>query len=259
MFKDVCKHWELLLILVERNIKIRYKNSAIGFFWTLLGPIFLICIYATFLHLMKFDINLPSLVTGIIAWQFLAMCTGDALYAIIGNANLVTKASFPRIILPGAMVLANTLNFLLSMAVLIVYLLVVKVSFGAVVLLPFIVITHFALCMGMALIISSLNVFFRDTEHVMGTIMLAWFFLTPVIYEISYVMPTATKLLGSFADYVFFVNPMTGILSAYRSVFMSAPSAGLHLLLISFAVSWMILLVGVTVFQKAQRHFGDEL
>jgi len=248
-----------MLILVQRNIKIRYKNSVLGFLWTLLGPIFLICIYAIFLNLMKFDMNLPSLVTGIIAWQFLAMCMGDSLHAIIGNANLVTKASFPRIILPTSMVLANTVNFLLSMIVLIIYLIIVKVSFGPLILLPVIIITQLALCLGMALIISTLNVFFRDTEHVLSTIMLAWFFLTPVIYETGYVMPRATELIGPAAYFLFFSNPMTGILTAYRAVFMSSGITGLHLVGISFAVSWVLFVIGVIFFQKAQARFGDEL
>jgi len=150
ILKDLYCHRELIFILVQRNIKIRYKNSVLGFLWTLLGPIFLICIYAFFLHLMKFQMPLPSLVTGIITWQFLAMCMGDSLYAIIGNANLVTKASFPRIILPASMVLANTVNFLLSLVVLMIYLLIVHVTFGPLLLLPVIVVTHLALCMGMA-------------------------------------------------------------------------------------------------------------
>jgi lipopolysaccharide transport system permease protein len=259
MFKDLYSHRELLLILVQRNIKIRYKNSALGFFWTLLGPIFLICIYATFLHLMKIPMDLPSLITGIIVWQFFAMCMGDSLYAVMGNANLVTKASFPRIILPGAMVLANTVNFLLSLAVLVVYLLVVHASFGLIAFLPLIVVTQIALCLGMALVISSMNVFFRDTEHVLSTIMLAWFFLTPVVYNIEYIMPRATELLGPAAYYLFFLNPMTGILTAYRMIFLSTTIPGLDLLAISFAVCWCIFAIGVMVFQKAQVRFGDEL
>ena len=258
LYKDLCRHRELILILVERNIKIRYKNSTLGFFWTLLGPLFLILIYTVFLHLMKFNTKLPSLVTGIIAWQFLAMCMGDSLYAIVGNSNLVTKASFPRIILPGSMVLANTVNLLLSMAVLMIYLLVERVSFGAVIFLPFIMLTQFALCLGMALIISTLNVFFRDTEHVLSVVMLAWFFLSPVVYGIEFVWESVVKLLGP-ATFLFFLNPMTGLLSAYRSVLMSVPAVAPKFMAISFGMAWLILVVGIVVFQKSQARFGDEL
>ena len=86
--------------------------------------------FCLFLSVMKFEIDLPSLVTGILVWQFLAMCLGDSLHAILGNANLVTKASFPRVVLPLSTVLANAVNFLLSMVVLLVYLLAVRADIG---------------------------------------------------------------------------------------------------------------------------------
>jgi len=252
--KDLFKHRELLLILVGRNIKIRYKSSVLGFFWTLLGPILLIVIYATFLHLIKFNIELPVLVTGIIAWQFLAMCMGDSLHAIMGNANLVTKAFFPRIILPGAMVLANAMNFLLSLVVLVIYLIIVGANFGNLVLLPFVILTQFALCLGMSLVISTLNVFFRDTEHLLSTIMLAWFFLTPVVYPEKLV----TDTFGPTIQCLFFANPMTGILAAYRSAFLSS-AVSWQLISLSGSVAWCICIIGLIVFQKAQARFGDEL
>ena len=89
--------------------------------------------------------------------------------------------------------------------------------------------------------------------------MLAWFFLTPVIYSIGDVMPRATELIGPAAYALFFSNPMAGILTAYRSVLLSADITALHLVIISFAISWVIFVIGIVVFQKAQVHFGDEL
>ncbi|MBN2129055.1 MAG: ABC transporter permease, partial [Sedimentisphaerales bacterium] len=218
VLSNIFRHRELLWILVGRNLKIRYKHSVLGFFWTLLGPLCLILIYALFLGVMRFEIRLPVLVTGIIVWQFLGMCLGDSLHAIVGNANLVTKAAFPRLILPLAMVLSNLINFLLSAAVLVVYLVIVRVSFGAVYWLPLIVLTQFALCLGTALILASANVFFRDTEHMLSIIMLAWFFLTPIIYPIQKVyerFPGTPAMIR-----LFFANPMTGLVTAYRAVFL---------------------------------------
>ena len=99
LIKDLDAYRELLAILVSRNMKIRYKRSVLGFFWTLLNPLFMIVIYATLLsilmHVRPTHVQLPRLVTGIIVWQFLAMCLGDSLYAILGNANLITKTAFP--------------------------------------------------------------------------------------------------------------------------------------------------------------------
>jgi len=255
--KEVFQRRELLLILVVRNLKIRYKNSALGFFWSLLSPLFLILIYAVFLRVMRFAWDLPVLVTGIIVWQFLALCLGDSLHAVVGNANLVTKASFPRIILPLAMTGANLVNFLLSFAVLCVYLVVVRVDAGAVLWLPLILLTQFALCFGVALIISCANVFFRDTEHILSVVMLAWFFLTPVIYPIEIVFESPS--LPWWTPIAYHLNPMTGIVTAYRAVLLSSPLPGSGLLPLSFCVAWAVPLVGFFLFQRLEGRFGDEL
>ncbi len=255
--RQILKRRDLFLMLVSRNLKIRYKHTALGFFWSLLGPLFLIAIYALFLRVMRFNVDLPVLVTGIITWQFHALCLGDALHAILGNSNLVTKAAFPRIILPLATVTANLLNFLLAFVVLLVYLAVVRADFGALYWLPAIVVTQFALALGMSLLVSAANVFFRDTEHILSVVMLAWFFLTPVIYPVSLVLDAHS--LPSWAPVAFFANPMTGLVSAYRAVLLSNPLPGLSFVLLSGTMAWLILVVGWLVFQACEKRFGDEL
>ena len=261
LLKEIGSHRELLMILVGRNLKIRYKSSALGFFWTLLGPIFLIVVYATFLGIMKFEIKLPVLVTGILVWQFLAMCLGDSLYAIVGNANLVTKCAFPRIILPLSMVLSNLINFLLSTIVLVLYLVIVGATPGVWYWLPAVLLTQTALCLGVALILSCSNVFFRDTEHILSVLMLAWFFLTPIIYPVHFV---SDRVLNLFPDalwlvHVYFANPMSGLVSAYRSCLLGAPWPSALQLALSFGMAWIVLAVGVTLFQRVEPRFGDEL
>jgi ABC-2 type transport system permease protein len=253
--RSLWQYRELLWVLVARTIRIRYKGSSLGFFWTLLGPVFLILIYAIFLQVLRFPIDLPVLITGILAWHFTSMCSGDAVNAIVGNANLVTKACFPRIILPTAMVLANLFNFLLAMGVLAIYLLFRGPDFGFLAALPWILATHTALCLGISLLLATANVFYRDTEHILGVFLLAWFFLSPVVYP-------ANEVLSRFNPAVhalFFANPMTGILSAYRETLLSSPPVPSGLLALSFASAWAVAGVGWWVFQSAERSFGDEL
>jgi lipopolysaccharide transport system permease protein len=256
LIRDICAHRDLLGLLVERNIKIRYKQSLLGFFWTLLGPILLILIYAVFLRLMRFGIELPVLVSGIFVWQYLSMCLGDSAQVIVGNANLVKKTAFPRIVLPLSMVLANLVNFLLSLVVMGVYLLVVRVHPGALGWLPLIVATHVALCLGLSLLLGALNVFFRDVQQITGVVMMAWFFLTPVIYPLDLV--TRTLGDGRWLQ-AFFLNPMTGLICAYRAVLLGAEMPPAALWAPSFAVAWLVLLAGTAVFQKCQVTFADEL
>src|SRR5512145_2074978 len=109
---------ELIANFVVRNLKQRYKGSALGFLWSLLHPLFLVLIYLVFIRLMRFPMRLPHLLVGVMAWQFLSLCAGDAAGVVLGNASLVKKTWFPRIILPLAAVLGNLVHFLLSLGVL---------------------------------------------------------------------------------------------------------------------------------------------
>ncbi len=254
--KDVICHRELLAMLVARNIKIRYKESVLGFLWTLLGPLLLIGIYALFLGIMRFSISMPLLVTGIFVWQYLAMTLGDSTNAIVGNANLIQKAAFPRVLLPLSIVLANLVNLLLSLIIVGIYLVFTNVSFGMPLWLCVAIVSQMALCIGLSLLLSAANVFFRDVQHVIGVLMMAWFFVTPVIYS-------PVMVLQTFSDprlhQLFYLNPMTGLLALYRNALMGEAMPQANLWIPSLAVSWLMLAAGVVVFQKLQRSFADEL
>lgn len=251
---------ELLVMLVIRNLKIRYKDSSLGFLWTLLGPILMILIYAVFLRILRIEVALPVLVTGIFVWQYLAMCLGDSPNAIIGSTNLVKKAAFPRLMLPLSIVLANFINFLFSMVVVVVYVRIAGEPFGQLVLLPVALITQMALCLGVSLILSSLNVFFRDVQHVIGLLSMAWFFVTPVIYDASLINKVSTNPDTQFwLNFLFHLNPMTGLLALYRSALIGLPAPALYLVIPSLVISGLVCLAGVTVFMKFQGRFADEL
>jgi len=186
---------------------------------------------------------------------------GDSLYAVLGNANMVKKSAFPRIVLPLSMVLANLVNFLLFMLVVCVYLLILHVVSGlalpglTLIALPLVVVTQFALCLGVSLIFSSLNVYFRDIEHIQGIILMAWFFLTPVIYPVSLV----TERFGPVLQTLFYANPMTGLVSAYRAILLNLPFPAAGLLALSALSAWIILLAGLRLFDKLQVRFADVL
>ncbi len=259
LIKDIYQRRELLFILVDRNLKIRYKNSVLGFFWSLLTPLLFILIYAVFARILKFTGEVANylqfLVVGIVVWQFLATCLHDSLHAVMGNANLVKKTSFPRFILPLAMTTANLVNFLLTCVVLVLYLVVSGIACGNLAIIPVVLLTQCALCLGLALIISSANVFFRDTEHILGVVTLAWFFLTPIFYSLQMQM----DVLERSVQWLAFLNPMTGIVSGYRMALMSEASPGSSLLALSFAVSWAVLVFGILIFQNSQHRFADEL
>lgn len=244
-------HSDLIRMLVSRNLKIRYKGSALGFLWSLLTPLAMILIYAVFAGVLGMKRQLlgvatdatfeylPFLVTGIIVWQFTAGTLSDSLHAISGNANLVKKVYFPRAILPISTVLANAINFLLTFAILLVYLaLTGALRLGAVYwLLPALAL-QLALALGIALLVSTLNVFFRDTEHIVGLLLLAWFFMTPIMYETSLQITAASHFAWFPASLhgLVYLNPMTGILALYRAALM-----GMDLLPAGIAPAWLLL------------------
>lgn len=257
--KQIWDRRELLRILVARNLKIRYKNSALGFFWSLLSPLLMIVIYAIFARILRFSAGSPCylqfLVTGLIVWQFLLLCLNDSLHAVVGNSNLIKKTSFPRILLPLSTVGANFVNFLLTFVVLVVFLLLSPVQFGSLSGLPLVIASHCALCLGAGLLIATANVFFRDTQHVLQVITLAWFFLTPIFYSLGMQLDQ----LPPAWHWAAFLNPMTGVISGYRASLMNEPLPGAARMAISLGVCWAVLVAGVWTFQKAERRFGDEL
>jgi len=261
--RNLLGYRELFLVLIQRNVKIRYKNSALGFLWSLLSPLMLIGIYAVFARILRFNEGrpnyLPFLVTGIVMWQYVAMCLNDSLYVILGNANLVKKTAFPRIILPASMVAANLFNFLLTWVVLIAYLLFSGVRGGEFIMLPAVLAGQVALCLGGALLISSANVFFRDTEHLLGVGMLAWFFMTPIFYPVTMQL----EFLPAQYNWAAFLNPMTGIVCGYRRILIGAEVPDMLVpwgyVAISLAVSAIVCLLGIVAFSKSERRFGDVL
>jgi len=254
--REIWQCRELLWILVQRSLRIRYQSSALGFLWTLLGPVLLIVVYSAFLALIRIPVDLPSLVTGILAWHFLSMCLGDSPGAIVGNASLVTKARFPRVVLPVSMVAANFVNLLLSFVVLAGYLLVIRHPFGTVAWIVPAILLQAAVCVGTALLVSSANVFFRDTEHVVGVVSLVWFFMSPVVYGADHVLGGS---LPAWMKTLFFLNPMSGVLTAYRAVFLGMPAAPWGLMALSAGVALALFALGIAVFTSVQDRFGDEL
>ncbi|MEI7436915.1 MAG: ABC transporter permease [bacterium] len=258
LIKELISHRELLHILIVRNIKIRYKESVLGFLWTLLNPILLIGIYALFLGIMRLidRQSFEVLVTGVFVWQYVALCLGDSAGSIVGNANLIKKSAFPRIILPLSMVLANLVNFLLSLLVVLVFLFFVGHLPGLWLWLPVMLLAHIAVCAGVSFFLAAANVYFRDVQQVTGLLTMAWFFLSPVLYRPEFVMESH---IAPWLKAAFFLNPMTGILCGYRAILLGYPLPQMSDMAISLGMAGLILILGTLVFQRLEKRFADEL
>lgn len=226
---------ELLGNLVRKELKVRYKGSSLGFVWSLLNPaMYLVVFYVAFQLVLKAGI--PSfaifILTGLLAWNFFSIAAGASVNAIVGNASLVNKVWFPREILPLASVGANLVHFWLQAAVLAIavigveaYKLVADPSDAARATLPHVdpayvwlvipaVIALVVLTSAFAIFLSCVNVYARDTQHLLELAMLAWFWMTPIIYPWGL---QANKLVESdLPSWLTLVNPITPIVLAIQ-------------------------------------------
>lgn len=257
-------HRELLTNLVGRELKIRYRGSALGFMWSVLIPLFMAMIYVVFLRLLGGrGVPLADIIIGVFAWQFTVQCVNSGLTSISGSANLVKKVSFPRLILPLSATLANLITYIMS---LLVQFPLVGVLFylggqhfsGWTVLLPVVIVVHLVFNLGLAFLLAGLNVYIRDAQHLVGILLSAWFFVSPVMYNLDFVARVAEQ--HPWVPHLFLLNPLTLIITGYRAALTSgvafpweaASITGLALIFIFFGFSYWL-------FQRLQKDFADLL
>ncbi len=264
--RELLRYRELMLNLTLRELKARYKGSLLGFFWSLLNPLGMMLIFTFVFTVMMPNRQLPNFpiffLCGYLPWQFFSAGVMASTGSIVGNSNLVKKAYFPRETLPTAAVLAALVNFLLAMVILFVAILATKTRLSPYIwLLPVVVAIQTCFVLGIALILSTLNVFYRDTMIIMEVVMQAWFFLTPVFYPIE-ILPRSYQLLGVTIDvhrlmYVF--NPMASLIASYRDLLYWGYRTNLDFLLRTGLTVLIILLVGYLFFLRYRNRLGEEL
>ncbi len=255
---------ELLANLVKRELKIRYRGSVLGFLWTLLIPLFMAIIYVGFLRLMAGrGVPLAEIIIGVFAWQFTVQCVNSGLHSITGNTNLVKKVFLPRFILPLSATLANTINYLLSLIVQFVLLLILLGLAGQTLspwtlALPAVLALQVVFNLALALLMASSNVYLRDTEHLVGVGLSAWFFVSPVMYNLSFV----ERLAGDhpWLLHAYLLNPIAVITTGYRAALLpDATFPWSPAVFVSIAGCLLLLVVAYRNFQRLQRDFADLL
>jgi len=267
--RELWEYRELIRNLVERDLKVRYKNSALGIAWSWLNPLLMMLVLTVVFTVLAAQNDQPayhvSVLIGILAWNFFSASVVGATGSIVNNAHLIKKVYFPRAALPVSIVLSNMINFAIALPVFfgLAWLSGVPLS-GQVWLaiwLPVVLLVQVIFTIGIGLILSTVNVFYRDTQIIMEVVMLAWFFLTPIIYPIAAVPETAT-VLGATLDLrrlVFIANPMASIISSYRDVLYYGRFIGADFFLRTAVTAIVVLLVGYAVFDRYSRRFAEEV
>src|SRR6266508_1535705 len=273
--------FELLAELVRKDLKVKYKNSALGFIWSLANPLLYLAVFTLVFNVFLrggVDNFAVLFMAGFLVWNFVNLSTLTATGAVVGNANLVRKVRFPRIVLPLSSVGFAGVHFLLQLAVLFAVLpLLYRDAFGLqlVLLLPALAVAVIFTA-ALSLLASALNVRFRDVEHLLEIALLAWFWLTPIVYPVTVVRDLLAEkgLLPLFRFYM--ANPMTAVVVAMqRAIFnhpvgvaqgkpkqiLPAGGYGFYLqwLGVAAVVSVVLLGVGLWTFQRLQADFAEEL
>ncbi len=262
---ELYQYRELLRNLVVRDLKVRYRNSVLGVLWSLLNPLLMTLVFTVVFTLM-IPSNIPNypvfFICGFLPWTFLSSSLNGATGSIINNSNLIKKVYFPREILPLADVLANLVHFLVALLVLfaMVYAFKMKLTV-AVLMLPLIILTQLMFVTGLALLLSTANVFYRDTQHILSVVIQAWFFLTPIFYPIT-VLPESAEILGFTLNVQLWVrrlNPMASLIASYRDVVYRGDFTGLDFFLRTFVTCLIAMLIGYFVFCRFSPLFGEEV
>ncbi len=248
------QYGELIRNLTVAELKNRYQNTSLGFFWSLLSPLLMAgVLYFVFRHLWGHEEHFAiNLLVGLMAWQFFATGTSSSLGAIVGKRSLVTKVYMPRQILVLSTVLAGLINSLLTFVVLLLVIWVLQGHLPVTVLLfPLIHLVYCLFILGAGLVLSSLYVYFRDLNQIWEVLLRILFFCSPIFYPLAIVPPYLMPY--------YMMNPVTRFIGMYRDVMVAGvlPSLYSVALVIGFAIA--AYLVGDLAFDKLQRRFAEEI
>jgi ABC-2 type transport system permease protein len=244
---------ELVMNLAKKDFKVRYKSATLGFLWALLNPLLLMAILSiVFSLIMKIQVEKYPvfLLTALIPWTCFSLSVTNSTTAITDNGNLIKKVFFPREIIPAAVNLANLFNFLLSLVVLFVFLLVFRVALTPTVfLLPFVILIQLTFTVGLSLITSCLHVYYRDVKYLMEALLVFWFYATPIFYPLSMVPERIMK--------IYMLNPMASIVTMYRNILLEGCFPDPAVLACGLGSSLVVLVIGFHVFRKLEPNFAD--
>jgi ABC-2 type transport system permease protein len=259
---------ELLANLTRNELRLRYKNSILGFVWSLLNPLLYLVVFSVvFQEILRSQIPLFAifLLSGLLVWNFLSASLSAGAGSIISNASIVQKVWFPREVLPLASVGAALIHFFLQSLVLTAALFVFRQEpdWAALALVPFALLTVVLFASAGALGLSALNVYYRDVQHLLEVTLLAWFWLTPIVYNHSLV---ADRLGAN--DWVAFLNPVTSVVLLFQRALHNPPPGYIpdvslwyyfRNVSIIFAFSIILFVLALRLFRRLDNQLAERI
>lgn len=255
LFRELIDYRTMLWSLIHKDLVTRYKGSILGFLWTFVNPLLQLMVYSVvFSMIMRVDVPFYYiyLFVAFIPWVFLSTAVLNGSSCILANSNLVQKIYFPRMVLPISTVTAGAVNMLLSMVIVLAALIFSGIGLSwNVLVLPVVIFVEYLFILGMVLIFSAANVYFRDLQHILEIVVMAWFYITPIVY-------TPEMVPGEMA-LVLALNPMSGIIDSYRKILYYKCLPDFSTLLLAATTGLIFCVLGCFIFQRLQRGFAEEL
>ncbi len=253
--KELWDYRELLYFLVWRDVKVRYKQTVIGAAWTVIQPLVTVVIFTlvfqNFAKMPSDGIPYPLFsFTALLPWNFFAKALNSSILSLVGNANLITKVYFPRLVLPISAILSGLIDFGISF----LFLLGMMIWFGfmpgwGVLAVPLFLLLAVLTALSIGLWLAVINVRYRDIGQATSFFIQLWLFVSPVAYPLS-VVPEKWRLLYSF-------NPMTGVIEGFRWALLGNPMPSLVPIAISIAMVIALLFGGIRFFRRMEETFAD--
>ena len=270
--KETIRYRSLLHNLVKRDLKVRYRNSVLGVLWSLLNPLLMMLVFSLIFGKMmpRDDVRQFAVffLVGLLPWQFFTGSLMRGTVSTTDGAQMIKKIAFPREVLPTSATLSNLVNFFLAFVVLLVFLYASGLGLTIHSLwLPPLVFTQLLFILGLVYFLSALNVFYRDVLMILDVLLLAWFFLTPILYPLEWLGDSQTIMGITFdpAQVMRWVNPMASIIDGYRTVLWGTVSSNGPVsmdpiyLLRTFVTAAIIFVFGYLFFSRFQHLFAEKL
>jgi lipopolysaccharide transport system permease protein len=259
--RELWAYRELLYFLVWRDVKVRYKQTALGAAWAILQPLMTAVVFTIFFGRLAgiASDGLPYPLfsyAGLLVWTFFAQGLSQSSNSVVGSAQLITKVYFPRLVIPIAAVLSGLVDLAVALPVLAAMLWYYGIWPGAAVLtVPLLALLALVAATGVGLWLSALNVEYRDVRYVVPFLVQLWLFVTPVIYPASVLAPRLQRL--GLPAWSWGINPMAGVVEGFRWAMLDAPTSPGPLIAASAVTGLVLLISGAWYFRRVERSFAD--
>jgi lipopolysaccharide transport system permease protein len=253
--KEIVRYKGLLYFLTWRDLKVRYKQTAMGVLWVIFQPFITMVVFnvffGTFLKIPSDNVPYPIFVyTGLLFWQFFAESLSGISGSLLSNQHIITKIYFPRLIIPISITITKLIDFFVASLVLVGLMIYYHYtpSLAGILIIPFLILIAFASSLGLGLLFASINVKYRDVKYILPFFIQILMFVTPVIYPAS--------IVGHYSK-ILALNPMTGVINTARAGLLGTTPINWLLLALSILACFVLLAIGLIYFKKTEKYFAD--